>query len=93
MSKHAYLYSVPRYRGDRRYSVYSTYGLKNASSIAEEAADDFHENRDGEGARWPLELDLYTDDDKFLGRFKVDREYRLEFSAKKVDVPAPAGHK
>lgn len=47
--------------------------------IAQECAEDFHNEHDGWESRWPRNFTLLDDSGNELGTFKVDREYEPSF--------------
>lgn len=51
---------------------------------AAHVAEDFENNHDGWEAGWPVEFDIYKEDNTLLGRFRVEREYSPYFLAKKI---------
>ena len=53
--------------------------------IAQDAAKHFHEYHDGVESDWPLDFEIYIDDES-CGTFKVEREWRPEFSATQLDI-------
>jgi hypothetical protein len=60
------------------------------ADVAQDCAADFHSERDGWEARWPLTLYLYASKDgPEVGRFEVDREYEPSFIARAA-APAKA---
>jgi hypothetical protein len=52
--------------------------------VAEDAAQDYHQNHDGWEASWPLEITLLHLDGTLIGKFSVDRDYDPVFSARKL---------
>ena len=56
----------------------------SADYIAEEAAEDYYDNRDGWEDKWPKIISIYKDS-RLLGRFEVDIEYEPTFSASKIE--------
>ena len=56
---------------------------KRPKRVAEDAAEDYHDNHDGwESSSWPVEITLYeTQDGPALGVFEVDREAQPVFMA------------
>ena len=52
--------------------------------LAEQAAEDLHDNHDGWECSWPLVLVLLTADGLELGSFEVEREHTPTFNAGRV---------
>ena len=78
-SGHTYRYEL---------TVSGSYDLTDESdqeTLIEEAADDYHSNRDGWEASWPCAFALAaTKDGPEMARFEVDRETRPEFHAMRI---------
>jgi hypothetical protein len=63
-------------------SSFDEYDLEDK---AQDAANDWHYNHDGwEYSSWSIEIDLYDENEKILGKFSVDRDVEPVFSARKV---------
>lgn len=86
---HRYTYCRPDYCEDSRYRFTSIWDAETLEYLAEDAAEDFHNNHDGWESEWPLTFNIYDTDDNLLGTCTVDREHNPTFSASKVEAPQP----
>jgi hypothetical protein len=85
--KNTFTYNIPVICSEyERLDFESSFGLLDIDWIAEDAAKDYHHNRDGwEHQDWPIELLLYSEDGlNLLGKFSVDREAEPVFCARKM---------
>lgn len=56
-------------------------------SIAEQCADDWHDNHDGWEASWPRVFAIFSDKKgPAFARFEINREYEPTFSATAIDA-------
>jgi hypothetical protein len=68
-----------------RQREYLFYESDSLEIIAQDAAEDYHHNHDGwEHSSWPIEIHLYDENEKILGKFSVDRDVEPVFSARKI---------
>jgi hypothetical protein len=76
-------YRCPEECEDSYYRLINTFcGKESLSSIAQEAADDYHSNHDDWGSSWPLIFSLHeTEGGPELARFEVERELEPVFYA------------
>ena len=92
-TKYSYKYSRPEQDETVENATEFKSGWPNdgdefhAQWIAEDAAQDDWDCRDGWEASWPQVFDIYTDSGVLIGRFSVERDYAPSFSARTVDVP------
>lgn len=75
----------PGYVHRYELTVGGTYDLSEAwdqESLIEQAANDYHSNRDGWEAHWPLTFEIAeTEDGPALARFEVELEWDPTFHA------------
>ena len=72
---------------DQCFKVVSHWeSIENAGAyLAEEAAEDYHDNHDGWEATWPLIINLHeTENGQIIKSFDVDRETVPQFSSSEI---------
>jgi len=58
--------------------------MEHPADLAEEAAAEYHNRRDGWEASWPVTFEIFRDG-KSLGTFEVEREQVPQFHATKQE--------
>ena len=78
MGKHEYKFTAGD--SDHRFTVMSDYLPRDPEWIAEDAAEQYHNEHDGWESRWPITFEVF-DGEKSLGRFQVELEAEPVFRA------------
>lgn len=83
-TKYKYKYFCPEHgeTSEDAYTIESSWSKENLSYVAEECAEDLHDNRDGWESSWPLEFVILDEKGELeIGRFIIERESVPEFHA------------
>jgi len=67
-------------KGGHKFELETTWDKDNPEYIAEDAAKDYYENRDGWESSWPVNIDVFCDDE-LIGNHTVELEHEPTFSA------------
>lgn len=72
------------YNFEVAFGIKEPFDQSDIEHIAEEAAEDYHQNRDGWDCSWPITFTVATEDGKEIGDVQVERESVPHFSGRKV---------
>ena len=69
--------------GDDIYKLETKWDENHINYMADEAADDFHKNHDGWESNWPLDIEIYINNNS-QGVYRVELEISPTFSSTKL---------
>lgn len=83
-STNHYTYMVPQVCKESKYKMSCTWHRSAPCSVVEYAAEDFYDNHDGWGYGWPLDFEVFCNDES-LGVFTVKQKARPVFHAEEKE--------
>jgi len=66
------------------HTAESVWGSDDADYVAQDCAENYHNQHDGWESSWPVEMTIWREDGTLLGRFSVELEHEPSFSAREV---------